>query len=977
MGRVQRFILSVVIICWTSSSWGGAVQKEALNLVKDIHFVQREDGANLFLQMEQPPIYNLALVSSHTLKLLIPKCKVLPRVVQRVISGPPALTLNTTELGEMSLSLTFVQGIEEIRQGWIKDHKILHLRFLYKKDIVPQPPPRSKHLTLKRIRFGLRKGFTRVVLDLDGKPMWYLVVSPGRLIQVNMEKTNYEGPLNLKKIKRVKRIWLKKQGENLQLFIEPALSHLNSSVIWLDKGNRLVVDVYQKPASLDKKVARLPSDFGGSPSRGGAKEEVKSGLQAQEELIGGRTKPQEVSKKALESKGPKGGASLHTNALNTEEPSLQRSRDLQAKKKNLNKDQALHYGLIMAARDLREFSKGIALIEEFHSKWPDSPVAEELYFLKADFYMGLFEHQQGSISYQSVVQSYQRAVDKYPGSALVREAYLKMARAARMGGDYYAAMSFINLLFEKYPSKDLLPAILLERAYNYRRINLPDKAFEDFKRIVKHYPQSPQADEASMGVASYLHQRGLYKEAEEWLAKLSERNPLYPLAHPEYHLLRGKNYIYLKKFQESRDLFFQALNMGGTEEPPDLIITRIADTYWYEGRTPEAKSLYTYVAAHHPGSEGASIAQLRLAEITYGVEAFKELYEKYQDRPIGELALLKLANLYFKNKDYAGVLECLKELILRPADDQTERAARVLFQRAAKAAIQKAVGQGEEQDAVDIFESNKVFLEEELDPGTLMLLAEAYVKLGQYGQGLEILEKIKPSDLSATEMAQYYLARARCLKGMGQVSQAINILKKHSTLSASPHMKAQMEIFLADLYWEASREEEAMALYSALVPKEALLGPEDRKRLHFRLGKLLNSRHRPTEARKHLEKAMALSKQEGDGSSSYGLLMMELARSYKLEGKMEQAVEVLEEGIAKGLKPEHELYWDVNYKLAQYYQRLGQEAKAVALYKRISEEGPSHLQLLVQLRLGSIDLNRKLRQLQYWSEVDGQKKLNK
>ena len=159
------------------------------------------------------------------------------------------------------------------------------------------------------------------------------VVSPGRLIQVKMEKTNYEGPLNLKKIKRVKRIWLKKQGENLQLFIEPALSHLNSSVIWLDKGNRLVVDVYQKPASLDKKVARLPSDFGASPSRGGAKEEVKLGLQSQEELIGGRTKPQEVSKKALESKGPKGGASLHTNALNTEEPSLQRSRDLQAKKR--------------------------------------------------------------------------------------------------------------------------------------------------------------------------------------------------------------------------------------------------------------------------------------------------------------------------------------------------------------------------------------------------------------------------------------------------------------------------------------------------------------------------------------------------------------------------------------------------------------------------------------------------------------------
>ncbi len=584
--------------------------------------------------------------------------------------------------------------------------------------------------------------------------------------------------------------------------------------------------------------------------------------------------------------------------------------------------------------------------------------------------MGLME-QERAIGYQRVVRAYQEAVDKYPGSTRVPEAYLKMAKATRMGGDYYAAMSFINLLLEKYSSKELLPAIYLERAYNYKEINLPDKAFEDFKTIVQKFPQSPLVHEARMGVAAYLHQRGLYEEAERWLARISEENPVFPLEHPEYYLLRAKNYIYLKRFQQARELFFQALNMTNAGESPDLILTRIADTYWYEGRIPEAKSVYTYVAAHHPGSEGASIAQLRLAEITSGVEAFKELHEKYRDRPIGELALLKLANLYYKNKDYGGVLECLRELVLRPADDQTERAARTLFRRAAEAAIREAAEQGEYQDMVDLFESHKEFLQDELAPEIRLLLVKSYLALGRYAEGLKILEKIAPSDLPPTMRPEYYLAHARCLKGIGKVREALDFLKEYAGKAGSAKMKTKMEMFLADLYWEMAQKGQALTLYSRLVGKEDLLGPAERKRLHFRLGKLLNAKLKPKQARKHLQKAMLLAKQGEAEDSTYGTLMMELARSYSLEGNLEKAIEVLEKAIGGGIRPDNELYWDINYKLAEYYYSLGKEERAVSLYRRISEEGPSHLQLLVQMRLGSINLNKQLKRLQYWSELDG------
>ncbi len=957
--RIWATLALAFLLLWPWHARAGALVE-----VRDVHLGFTPERAAMFVLLNRPPQYSLKMDSQGKATVLFDNSKGSARLEQRIIKGDPRLSLEAGERGEVKLVLALGRPIEEVRQAWVGEHNVLRFDFLYKKEQGGQKSKEAEAVTLRRMRFGQRNGFTRIVLDLTGRPRFQLRVTPEWSFTLMLNRTSYIKPLKLKKLKGIKKLLADNIDGNTRVFVQSDYPHLNASLMWLDKGNRLVVDVYDSPAVLRKVDEGIPADFGTPPRVATSKSELKTKSAAHEDkvekvLLSVPSHPPQLSQK-------KGSPMASPRPVASVQPDKK-------SKKRLPEDQALLYGQIMGARDLRDFRKAILLTEEFMARFPDSPVAEELIFLRADSYMKLFE-QERAIGYQTVVEAYRKAVEAYPNSPAVPGAYLGMARAARMGGDFYAAMGFINILMEKYAKKDLLPAIYLERAYAYRGINLPDKAFEDFKAIVKRFPESPQSHEASLGIADYLHHRGLYEESEMWLTRLARKNPVFPNERPEYYLLKAKNCVYLKKFDEARELFFQALNMGEAGEGPDLILTRIGDTYWYQGKVQPAKVIYTYVAAHHPASEGAAIAQLRLAEITAGVDAFKEIHEKYRDRPIGELALLKLANLYYKNQDYEGVLDSLKELVLKPPEDEAEHAARTLFTKAAEAAFQKYNETGDHRDVVDMYEAHKEVLADELSPDGRFVLAQAYLALKQYQDATTILKKLDPSDLPPGKRADYYLALATCLKGMGKEEEALSVLKKNRASSPDPRVKAKMELFLADLYRETSRPEEALKTYLSLTDAESFLSPEEVGFLHYHLGSLLNQKSKPREARKHLKRSISIARKVREGRSLYHSALMELAHSYRLERRYREAAEVLEKLISEGLKPDDEFYWDIKFRLAEYYMKSGREGEAVALYKQISEEGPSHLQLLVQLRLGSINLNNQLRRLQYWSEVNGKQR---
>jgi tetratricopeptide (TPR) repeat protein len=140
----------------------------------------------------------------------------------------------------------------------------------------------------------------------------------------------------------------------------------------------------------------------------------------------------------------------------------------------------------------------------------------------------------------------------------------------------------------------------------------------------------------------------------------------------------------------ARENLFRFYNSSPDSEMNHLVFTKIADTYRDEGLVQDGTKLYQLVLERYPDSEGALISRIRLAEqqeegelqIKRGIapkvkivgteiglpremyeNVMNDLLKKGKKSPLAQLALLKLAILYQKEKDYDKSLKALKDLL--------------------------------------------------------------------------------------------------------------------------------------------------------------------------------------------------------------------------------------------------------------------------------------------------------------------------
>jgi tetratricopeptide (TPR) repeat protein len=112
----------------------------------------------------------------------------------------------------------------------------------------------------------------------------------------------------------------------------------------------------------------------------------------------------------------------------------------------------------------------------------------------------------------------------------------------------------------------------------------------------------------------------------------------------------------------------------------DIILTRVGDSYQFEGAFKAAKVIYNQVVKLFPDTDGGLVARIRLAEspskdkdhpwdifqvapTTDALKTYNEILTKYPTRPVAELAQLKLGVFYYKKGDYPKALAILEQLL--------------------------------------------------------------------------------------------------------------------------------------------------------------------------------------------------------------------------------------------------------------------------------------------------------------------------
>lgn len=971
-----------------------------------------EDRVRLFFKVEGTRRYSASPAGRDKLVVAFPEASASPKAVERAahLKGVALESGKSSKSGIRSVVL-LPGTLRELRSRWLGKDGILMMEAYWTPAARPFSHKNDSSLTLAALRFGPEPHYTRLVMAFSGKPSWKLDHVKGGDIRVHLNSVNKGiprrtryGPVGL-----LAGITLSRGTYPGGLSLAVRGGWVRERIFWLSEGNRLVMDFYDY-LEKDFHAGVLPGDFGKegppraavparAPERAGVKpvppEAGEPGLSI---LAPPRAEASEVPPPAMTSKAVRTGRPYVRQRI----PRPEAGGRMQARKtpmgvghgdsgsatgghdssgvkskKPAGPNPALPagasgeeielHGEILKARDLGDVDRAVSLIDRFVARFPSSPLVEKLLFLKGDLYFSVLQRGRKELLHK-VVSSYQKAAARFKQSARVPEAYIRMARANRLAGDIYAALGYVNVVIERFPKGPYTPRAFVERAWIHMMRRAVDTASEDFMLVLREYPESPSAEEAKLGIARYFHEKGMYLEAEKRLEALEKADPRIGEKNPYYFYLKANTLLYLKRYAEARTCYYKALNLGIRAEAADMLLAHIGDTYLQQKRKEEAKKLFEFVASEFPETEGAKVARLRLAEMSSKVDGFRKLYEENRDKPIGQIAVLKIADAYYRQGQYRKAMQSLLPLVTSPVGSQIRTAAKALFSKAASREIARHYEHKEDQALVDLFQRHRDLLRTEISPGTRLKIALSLSRLGRYEEAVAHFGAVEPLELVPAERGPYFLGLARAYLALGTPEKAASILEKNLSRAPDPKQRIRMMLLLADTYRETDMHEKALALYGRLARHKRLLSAGQKAEVYFYTGKILNRLGRYEEARGFLNRAIALWEKGKEGKERFPLALEALAAGYYKEKKYGRAASVLEEAFESGLKPGAAGYWDLKYRLAKAYISMGRADRAESVLVEISEEGPPELQARVQMTLGAIRLEKALGNLSGWKD---------
>jgi len=1034
------FFLALVGGLWWAS------EGLAENRAEDIYLQTGEKEWTVVLKLAGSPPYTIA--SSATDQFVLEVDDTVPgaQFSRHLREWSDSLELVPVKDRDLRLLMGFPKPVRELRSALDAEKQLLTIRFFLKtKEWEKQDPAVPGTCMLEDLRFGLRKTFVRSVMDLTSRPLWRFSSTGKKEVAITLKKAKSGlAARTIRPGKELKKVNLEKKSGDLHLAFQFEIPQTGFRLFWLTAGSRLVLDSYRNPDETFTGKTALPAWFGkpqgdppktsvavSSPSSSphGAIPEISPPI-VQGPLVALTKKKSGTSEKQVKEAVPEMGANRTqssgpklTIAIPREQIPMPRPKksgnrptgieglepgEREKEPPPFESKEAGLYGAILRARELGHTGEALGLIAEFLTTQPHSDVANQVRFIKANLLLSLLRQgKPGMLG--KVVEAYQDVINRAPDSDLALQSYLNMAKVYAESGNHYLGLSCLDLAIRRYQKSRNLGRVFLERGEIYLEKNLSEKAVNDFKTVLNRYPSPELRARALFGIARYLQARGLYKEAGKRLSKIEKIWPGFSLTEPDFLAVKAQNYLYQKEYEKARTCFYQAINLAGQQEPNDLLLVHIGDTYFQGSDVKKAEKFYTAVKKFYPESEGADLAELRLGEIHGDIGKFKEIKKKNPRGSIAEIATLKVADAYYKGGLFEKTMESLRDLVSKPPKDSMVIAARSLFVRAAEGAMDDLFKKGEFSELVSLFQENEALLKGTIRPDEELLVAQSLHKLKDYDGAVSAYREVDPSDLSAERMKTYYLGLADCLSLSGCSQESIRFLENARKRGLPSSVNLPVTRALAERYRKEKRFKDASELYAEMMRDVKKLSVKETAKLCLDMGAVLNAQGKYQEARDVLNRSIAMAgtrkdlkgillsalRALGEGylrerryRDALGSFAQALSRGYEQRqpgfwevklgqaeaflglGKPTVAEDVLNK-VYEGRGPDQR-YWDLRYRLAMDYVKGGNINEGEKLLREVSEEGTPALQSDAQIKLGSLSLRKQLEQLSIWPQIGGQ-----
>ena len=306
---------------------------------------------------------------------------------------------------------------------------------------------------------------------------------------------------------------------------------------------------------------------------------------------------------------------------------------------------------------------------------------------------------------------------------------------------------------------------------------------------------------------------------------------------------------------EAAQRSYTAFLQRSPEHPSNhLIAARVADILRAQEHYRAALEAYVVVVQGYPGSEGAIISQIRMAELgtilpdllpagdepryaayRHPLETLRRLTSDYPFNPLADVARFKLAEILLQQQDIAAALDLLQQLLRRPLQDALRRDVEQQLRQALGRQLDAYQRQGAFFDVLRTFFAYKPSLPptEAGHPEILYPLVASYVQLGLLDEAQSLLPSLLDAAATPIQRAHIGLAQATLFAHNGR-DEVVTALLSPLQQFTDPTMRGQALLLLTESAWRAQRADDVVRY--ADLGEAILAGAVERSKFFTILG---------------------------------------------------------------------------------------------------------------------------------------------
>ncbi|MCD4717913.1 MAG: tetratricopeptide repeat protein [Desulfobacterales bacterium] len=626
----------------------------------------------------------------------------------------------------------------------------------------------------------------------------------------------------------------------------------------------------------------------------------------------------------------------------------------------------------------QNWSGTIGKFSHLIKRYPSGRYTERAYFLLAKSYEQLYSDSI-PVHFKKVTKHYEDAINNSPNSRHVPCALLAVGDLCFKIKYYIEALGYYNLVLQKTKNTPCALHAMKQKAKILHLKNRREEALSVLEDLVSRDPDMRQKTEAEIEIAKILHELNAFRKSLDIISQLRTRNPQNIYQYPEISLYLGYNYQQLGDSVRARKNLFRFYNSCPDREMNHLILTKIGDTYRDEGLIEDAVKIYQLVRERYPDTEGARISSIRLAEqqeegnlntesivalsrkkIGKGRGTPREIYEdiinnpldKDKKDPLTHLALLKLAVLHQKEKNFDKSLNALKRLFRKYPRTSLKKEAKHTLQKTIELILKEDMKRTKYISIINMYEREKELFSIIDSPEPFLTIARACIHLNLEDMATEMFRKADPllQDKEKPPDLLFFLSNNLCEK-----ERFINALARLKLLIDNhPSDKYAKYAYRlrGNIFFRQKRYAQATEMFSSAL-KYPLTRCERAILLIDKAGALAECSFNE----KAFEATREADSLKGACDSPYDYIYQEIGDLYLNLGYPKEAAAVFNQAIEIAKEKPSKI--PLKFKVAHCYWLLNKKEDSLALYDQISSLNDPFWSNLAKASIEEIHVSRE------------------